>query len=166
MIIGIGGVSRAGKTTLAEKLKKHFEKSKKTVQIFCQDEYVKPIISLQKVEGFPDWERPSTIKWDALTSAMDRSAADVKIVEGLFAFYAASIRSEYDKKIFVDIDKPTFESRKSQDKRWDAEPAWYASHVWKSYLKYGQKKGPDEDYLTLSGQSDLNMKKILADLGV
>ena len=46
MIIGIGGVSRAGKSTLAEKLKVHLEKAGKSVDIFCQDEYVKPKISI------------------------------------------------------------------------------------------------------------------------
>jgi len=164
MVIGIGGVSRAGKSTLAEKLKKHFEKSKKSVEIFCQDKYVKPVISLPQVDGFPDWERPSTIKWDALISALERSSADVKIVEGLFAFYAASIRSVYGKKIFVDIERSTFESRKSKDKRWAEEPEWYANHVWKSYLKYGQRKGPEDEYMTVSGEIDFNIKKVVTDL--
>ncbi|MEQ8239383.1 MAG: hypothetical protein RIA69_09225 [Cyclobacteriaceae bacterium] len=164
MIIGIGGVSRAGKSTLAEKLKKYFEKSRKSVHIFCQDDFVKPVISLAMVEGVPDWERPSTIKWDNLMSAMERSKADVKIVEGLFAFYAASIRSEYDKKIFVELERTTFESRKSKDKRWAEEPEWYANHVWKSYLKYGQRKGPEEEYITVSGEVDFNIKKVVTDL--
>lgn len=165
MIIGIGGVSRAGKTMLSEKLKKHYEKNKKSVQVFCQDEYVKSKTTLSKVQGFPDWERPSTIKWDALISAIERSTADVKIVEGLFAFYAASIRTMYDHKIFIEIDKHTFESRRSKEKRWDEEPEWYANHVWKSYLKYGQKKGNAAEYMEVSGIEDFDIKKIVVDLG-
>lgn len=161
MIIGIGGVSRAGKTTLAEKLKAHFVKEGKSVEIFCQDEYVKPTMSIPKVQGVPDWERPSTIKWDALTKDVQKSPANVKIVEGLFSFYPASLRVLYDVKIFIEIDKSVFLSRKSEDKRWDEEPDWYAEHVWRSYLKYGQKKGEKKEYLDVSGTEKYEPKKIL-----
>ena len=161
MIIGIGGVSRAGKSTLAEKLKVHLEKAGKSVEVFCQDEYVKPKISIPKVQGVPDWERPSTIKWDSLTNDVQKSEADVKIVEGLFSFYPASLRVKYNAKLFIEIDKEVFLGRKSKDKRWDEEPEWYAEHVWRSYMKYGQKKGDKSEYLDISGEAQYDPKKIL-----
>ncbi|MEQ8470602.1 MAG: hypothetical protein RIC35_05425 [Marinoscillum sp.] len=160
MIIGIGGVSRAGKTTLAERLKAHYEKAGKTVAIFCQDEYVKPKVSLPKVQGVPDWERPSTIKWDNLLRDVQRSEANIKIVEGLFSFYPASLRAQYDLKIFIEIEKPTFQSRKSKDKRWDEEPEWYAEHVWRSFMKYGQMKGDKQEYIPISGEQKIDLKEI------
>lgn len=161
MIIGIGGVSRAGKTTLANRLKRHFEEQGKSVSVFCQDEYVKPTISLPKVEGVPDWERPSTIKWDKLLRDVQKSESDVKVIEGLFSFYPASLRSEYDLKIFVEIEKDTFKQRKSEDVRWEEEPEWYAEHVWRSYLKYGQMKGDKQEYIPVSGEKEIELKEIV-----
>lgn len=161
MIIGIGGVSRAGKTTLAEKIKIYFEKQKKSVTVFCQDEYVKPTMSIPKLQGVPDWERPSTIKWDALTNNIQKSTAEIIIVEGLFSFYPASLRILYDVKIFLNIEKELFMSRKSKDTRWEEEPDWYPEHIWRSFLKYGQKKGDKEEYIELSGDSKFDVKKIV-----
>ncbi len=166
MIIGIGGVSRAGKTSLSEKLKEHFEKQKLSVNLFCQDNYVKPKISLPKVEGVPDWERPSTIKWESISRDVEKSTADIKIVEGLFSFYPASLRVTYDVKMFIDISKETFAARKKNDKRWEEEPDWYAEHVWRSYLKYGQPKGEKSDYITIDGQKKLDVKAILVQASI
>lgn len=161
MIIGIGGVSRAGKTTLANMLAAQFKKEGKTVEVFCQDEYVKPKMSIPKVQGVPDWERPSTIKWDTLTGNVQKSKANIKIVEGLFSFYPASLRIMYDTKIFIEIDRDTFKKRKSADKRWEEEPEWYADHVWKSFMKYGQMKGDKSEYVQLDGRKEFNVNKVL-----
>lgn len=161
MIIGIGGVSRAGKSTLAKRLKEQFEKKGKSTSVYCQDEYVKPTISLPKVQGVPDWERPSTIKWDKLLKDVQKSDTDVKIIEGLFSFYPASLRSEYVLKIFVEISKPTFLKRKTDDSRWEEEPEWYAEHVWRSFLKYGQMKGDKQEYIPVSGETEINLKEII-----
>lgn len=161
MIIGIGGVSRAGKSVLAEMLKDHFESEGKAVEVFSQDDFVKPKVSIPKVQGVPDWERPSTIKWDTLTKSLQNSTANVKIIEGLFAFYPASLRVMYDVKIFVEIEKELFDSRKSQDSRWADEPDWYPEHVWRSYKKYGQIKGGRDEYLVLNGAVDFDLDKIL-----
>ena len=62
---------------------------------------------------------------------MDREfvVRDIKIIEGLFSFYPASVRTMFDKKIFVEIDKALFQERKSTDKRWEEEPDWYADHM-------------------------------------
>lgn len=127
---------------------------------FCQDDYAKPTISIPKVQGVPDWERPSTIKWDALTAAVKRSTANVKIVEGLFAFYPASLRSIYNVRIFIEIDKEMFQSRRSQDDRWEQEPDWYPEHVWRSYLKYGMMKGDKAEYIKLDGAEKIDVKKV------
>lgn len=164
MLIGIGGVSRAGKSTLAENLKTALKKMKKTVEVLCQDDFVKPKQALSLIEGVPDWERPNTIKWDSLISKIEKSSADVVIVEGLFSFYPASVRSLYNKKLFLEIDINTFKKRKAEDKRWDEEPAWYANHVWKSYNKYGKVKGEKDEYIYLDGSKPIDTKKLLEDL--
>ncbi|MFT6868053.1 MAG: nicotinamide/nicotinate riboside kinase [Cyclobacteriaceae bacterium] len=164
MIIGIGGVSRAGKTTLAENLKKAFVKKKKTVEIFCLDDFAKTQSALTIVDSVPDWERPSTIKWDRLISKVEKSSADIKIVEGLFTFYPASVRSIFSKKIFVEIDKVLFQARRYNDKRWDKEPEWYVDHVWKSYLKYGKSKGEDSEYIFLNGAKPIDINILVTQI--
>lgn len=164
MIIGIGGVSKAGKTTLADNLKKAFSKKNRTVDILCQDSFVKLKGALTMIEGVPDWERPNSIKWDSLTSKIEKSSADVIIVEGLFSFYPASIRTLYDKKIFINIEKPLFKERKATDKKWEEEPNWYADHIWKSYQKYGKTKGDDSEYIFVDGSKPIDIPTLLEDL--
>ncbi len=166
MIIGIGGVSRAGKTTLANQLVKLAKKKGMTVEVLNQDEFVKSKNQLPIIEGIPDWERPSSIKWDNLIIRIEKSTADLIIVEGLFAFYPASLRLKYNKKIFLEIEKDLFQKRKIEDKRWEEEPAWYAEHVWRSYLKYGKTKGDNSEYITLSGAREIDIKKLAGELGL
>lgn len=163
MIIGIGGVSRAGKTTLAERLKEAFEEQGKQTEVFCQDDFIKPKVSLPKVEGIPDWERPSCIKWDLLTKNIEKSEAEIKIVEGLFSFYPASLRATYDMKIFVDIPKDLFEERRKQDHPWtpEEEPDWYIEHVWRSFKKYGQMKDDQKEYFQVSGENEVDLQHLL-----
>ena len=50
MIIAIGGVSQAGKTTLATRLKTKFESEGKTVDIFQLDDFVKSKDELPTVQ--------------------------------------------------------------------------------------------------------------------
>lgn len=166
MIIGIGGVSRAGKTTLANQLIKLAKKKGMSTEVLNQDEFVKSKNQLPIIEGVPDWERPSSIKWDTLIIRIEKSTADLIIVEGLFSFYPASLRLKYDKKIFLEIEKPTFLKRKLADKRWEEEPSWYAEHVWRSYLKYGKTKGDVSEYITLSGEKEVDLKKLAPQLGL
>lgn len=161
MIIGIGGVSRAGKTTLANQLLKAAKKKGKSVEILNQDDFVKSKNQLPVIEGVPDWERPNSIKWDNVMLQIERSKADIIIVEGLFAFYPASLRVKYDKKLFIEIEKELFLKRKQEDKRWEEEPDWYPEHVWRSYLKYGKTKGEADDYVMLNGAKDIDIKKLM-----
>jgi nicotinamide/nicotinate riboside kinase len=166
MIIGIGGASRSGKSILAMYLAKAVEKSKKKVEVIRIGEYAKPKAALSLVDGAPDWERPNTIKWDTVLMKIEKSTADVTIVEGLFPFYPASMRPVYDKKIFIDIERDTFEQRKSDDPRWEGAPSSYPDHVWKGYMKYGKIKGDESEYIFLDGAKPIDLKKLLLDLGL
>lgn len=161
MIIGIGGVSKSGKSTLAANIEKSLIKMKKSVAVFSQDDFVKSKTALTLIEGIPDSERPSSVKWDSLTSKIEKSTADVVIVEGVFSFYPVSIRSLYDKKIFVDIDKALFKQRKEADPNATEEPSWYTDHIWKSYQKYGKPKGDDTEYIFLDGSKPVSMPELL-----
>ncbi len=166
MIIAIGGASRSGKTTLAKAMAQALKKLKKTVEVIHLSDYTKPVAAMSLIDGAPDWERPNTFKWDVVVSKIEKSKADFTIVEGLFPFYPASMRTVYDQKIFIDIEKDTYEKRTSDDPRWKDAPASYENHVWKGYQKYGKIKGDDKEYIFLDGRYPVNMKQLFLDLKV
>jgi len=56
MVIGIGGVSNAGKTTLATRLAKQLEPHR--VKVLCQDDFAKTLAEIPLIRGHMDWETP------------------------------------------------------------------------------------------------------------
>jgi len=138
MIIGIGGVSRAGKTTLAEWIRKQFPHQK--TQILCQDHYVFPTQFIPLIQDRIDWEHPDSVDHEAFKKAIlaEAKSNDLVIVEGLMVFHDKQTNALYDKILQVEIDFDTFMERKKNDHRWGREPAWYLKHIWESHLRYGK----------------------------
>ncbi len=139
MIIGIGGISNAGKSFLANLIKIELEKKYK-IKVLCQDDFIKPESKIPQINGLTDWEHPSSINHEMYYQAISREAKnnDILISEGLFAFYSDKLTALYHKNIFLYIDKETFISRKKDDLRWGKVPDWYIQHIWDSYLRYGK----------------------------
>lgn len=168
MIIGIGGVSRAGKTTLSEKLKKRLKGN--SIKLFNQDDYVKKT-GLPIIKNHIDWEHPDSIDWKRLKKEVRAARATTAfvIVEGLFAFYDRDLARTYDHSVFVQIDKEVFFSRKSRDLRWGKEPAWFIRHIWNSYQKYGKLPRTIKEVIWVNGamHTDLDplVRLILAGAG-
>ncbi|MBZ0243851.1 MAG: hypothetical protein K8F24_11590, partial [Bacteroidales bacterium] len=107
MIIGIGGASRAGKTTLAEWIRKQFPHQK--TQILCQDDYVFPTRLIPRIQDRIDWEHPDSVDHEALRKAIiaEAKSNDLVIVEGLMVFHDQLTNALYDKMLFVEIDFDT-----------------------------------------------------------
>ncbi len=160
MIIGIGGVSNAGKSTLAKKIREMY--SDKKVRILCQDDFVKPHYELPKIHEHIDWEVPESIDFDFYKSQIISASksCDIVIAEGLFAFWDKSVSQLYDKNIFVNISEKTFRERKNRDLRWGKEPQWYIDHIWNNYLKYGKIEQDTGNILHLSGEKEYPENKI------
>lgn len=147
MIIGIGGVSRSGKTSLAKLLSRQLENSIS----LSLDDYTFPHDKLPKVNGLYDWEVPGAYNFDLLLQATEKMGESyaIVIVEGILVFHDARVNDLFDRRILLQIDRNEFLERRAKETRWGVEPRWYLDHTWESYQRYGsQCKG---DHLVLSG---------------
>jgi len=160
MIIGIGGVSRSGKSTLAEIINSIFSQDK--LVIIPQDNYVFDEEEIPVIQDEIDWECPESIDFERYKVALEKAseANDVAIAEGLLAFYDEKINQLYDKKLFVSIGEKIFRERKVSDLRWGRFPDWYIDHIWDSYLKYGKINVNSIDYLHLDGSKPFDQDLI------
>lgn len=163
MLIGIGGVSRSGKSTLASELCNLFRGEGKTCMVISQDDFVKPISEIPKIDSEVDWEHPSGFRHETLLKAIDflRPQFDILIVDGILAFYDSELKEKYTAKLFVEISKEEFMVRKSMDHRWGYVPLWYYEHIWKSFENYGIPDFSKDSYLKVAGNKPYNMKSIL-----
>lgn len=152
IIIGINGVSRAGKTTLAEDICAWFHDNK--IKIIGQDKYVIPKTSMPLINGQLDWERPESLDFKAFRNAIlsAKDDYDYVIAEGLMVFYDPKVYMLFDKKIYIEISKDTFLSRKALDFRWEKEPDWYIEHIWDSHFIYGKVPADMKNVLCLNGE--------------
>lgn len=152
--IGIGGVSRAGKTSLSNYIKKLYPS--KSIFIIQMDEYVKDEADIPVVKDHIDWEHPISVDYDKISKVLKEAIQthDIVITEGILIFYSKELNELFDKRIFIDIPKTVFYKRKKEDKRWGEEPDWYIDYIWDSYLKYGKLKDSDTNTLYVQGTED------------
>lgn len=110
-VIAIAGGTCSGKSTLADRLVEALQ-NEYTVKLFNMDHYfrrpgittIAPITGIEYVEhNHPDALRMDDLHAD-LAAAIAEEAAQIIIVEGLFALYSEPIRTSADLKIFVDLD--------------------------------------------------------------
>ncbi len=169
VLIGIGGVSRAGKSTLAKLLAEAYREQHKTVSVIHQDEHVVDEQELSLIRDKRDWEHPNSIDWHRLETILDDqlSLFDIVIIEGLFAFYDSSISSKMNHKIMVEVSKRKLLERKKVDLRWGSspEPDWYIEHIWQSYLIYGRPK-LDKRFICLNGSRYFDVESLLSVLNL
>lgn len=162
MIIGIGGVSRSGKSTLAKQIAAFYSNQGQTVEVFSQDDFVVPVDQIPLIRNRTDWECPESIDFERFIRQLKESSGKVDIVigEGLLAFWHSGLNQLYDRRIFMEIDRETFLQRRRQEERWGPEPEWFLHHVWDSYLKYGWQNPEEEEILRLKGTGPVNMEEI------
>ena len=134
-VIAIGGISRSGKSTLADWLGTQL----KNATVLHQDEYALPKDELPEINGIPDWEVPESIAWDTWHKAITQAKNhyDYVIIEGILVFANTNINALIDQSIFLNIDKENFLKRRLKEKRWGKEPEWFIEYVWEAHLKYG-----------------------------
>lgn len=135
ILIGIGGISRAGKSELAKYLKNNLS----DVEIIHQDDFVKKEKQIPKIKGRIDWEHPDSIDWNKLKTSILKSLENNShtILEGIFAFYNSNLETKMSLKIQLSLDKKRFLELKKNDNRWGEEPAWFIEHIWDSNQLHG-----------------------------
>lgn len=157
MIIGIGGVSRSGKSHLALQLVNRF----KSACVLSMDDYTYPKDLLPKIRDRYDWERPEAYDFDKLIAELTvlRENYLTVIIEGILIYHDPRIAEIIDKKLFLEIAEDTFLKRRMEEKRWGNEPQWFISHVWKSYEKYDVQNY--SDFIYLNSENPLNIDSVM-----
>ncbi|MEM6525455.1 MAG: hypothetical protein AAGF85_08020 [Bacteroidota bacterium] len=150
MIIGIGGCSQSGKSTLAQKLTDNLPGA----HLFSLDDYTFPNNYLPLVRDRFDWEIPEAYDFDRLISEIHESQSKGQayiIVEGILIFYDPRLVNLFDRRLFIQIDRQTFYKRRNKERRWGIEPQWFVDYIWNSFLKYGLPADLD-NYKILNGE--------------
>jgi nicotinamide/nicotinate riboside kinase len=153
MIIGIGGVSRAGKTTLAFKIREWMNYHK--VSVIHQDEYVRKDDKMPKLRDHIDWEHPDSLDFDGIIDKIKQESEkkEIIVVEGLMVFWNEKLLNLFNKCIYIQISKEVFLSRKTLDNRWGDEPDWYIEHIWENHFRYGLMPTGGHRFLQIDGEA-------------
>ncbi len=163
MIVGIGGISRSGKSFLAEQLQHAFEARDYSVKVLSQDDFVFPEEQIPKINGHVDWEIPESIDFEAFIEAIKAAnhRCDLILLEGLMLFWNSDLLKLLDLCVFIELGKELFVQRKQLDLRWGKEPDWYIEYIWKSYLIYGQLPANVLPELLLDGSRPFDIKQVV-----
>lgn len=152
--IGIGGVSRAGKTSLSNYIKSLYPH--KSTFLIEMDNFVKNEEDIPKVRNHTDWEHPISVDFEKIKKVLKESICkyDIVITEGILIFYSEELNQLFDKRVFINVPKTVFYKRRLNEKRWGIEPEWYLDYVWDSYIKYGKLNDSDNSTLYVHGTED------------
>ena len=134
-VIGIGGLSRSGKSTLALWLHQQLPRS----IMLCHDDFPQDETLIPKVKDRVDWEHPESINWKLWQRAIESQAndCDYLILEGLFQFRQEALPLAPDRLFYLGVAREVFLKARREETRWGPEPEWYLQHVWDSHFQYG-----------------------------
>jgi len=157
MIIGIGGMSRSGKTSLALQIAAHFNHN--SACVLSLDDYTFPEKDIPMINDMLDWDHPESIDFDKFyLDVYDNSKEyDLVLAEGFLIYLHTPLRKLFDKKICVTVSREEFESRRKE--QYD-EPPWYRDHIWDSYYRY-QGRYEEECDLVLDGSGAIELLPIV-----
>lgn len=112
-VVGIGGCSASGKSTLSNRLEERL--SGYRTKVFHMDKYFKEPSQRPEVMGildgktYRDDNHPNTMELDRLhadvAAARDGGEADIILIEGMFILWDPVMAPLLDLKVFVDCDQ-------------------------------------------------------------
>lgn len=134
-IIGIGGMSRAGKTHLARRIQSYFGIER--CAVVSMDAFVFDVDEIPKINGYPNWEIPESIDYRGLIAQVVKLASsfDYVVVEGLLIFHDEGLNALFDERVLLEVERPLFLERRVKEKRWGAESEAYLNIVWNEYQR-------------------------------
>jgi nicotinamide/nicotinate riboside kinase len=161
MIVAIGGVSNSGKSALAAAIQEVYHAG--GLVVLCQDDFILAPECMPMIAGRPDWEHPSSIDHTRFRQSIleHHNKGKTVIAEGLMVYHDPETCKLFDRCIFIEISRETFQRRKKADLRWGVEPDWYIEHIWDNYLNFGLPLGISTPLLRINGEQEIDLKKIL-----
>ncbi|XP_053716819.1 nicotinamide riboside kinase 2-like isoform X1 [Synchiropus splendidus] len=182
-IIGIGGVTNGGKTTLAKRLKK-------TLPNCCvvhQDDYYKKPDEIEVgPDGFKQWDVITALDMEAMTNTIKRWISDpvkfgrsqgityspgfrkfknvqpfhILIVDGFLIYNYPGLTDLFDKRYYISITYEECKIRRSFRQYIVADPpGLFDGHVWPMYLKH--RKSLEESNLEIEHLDGMKPKEDL-----
>jgi uridine kinase len=144
-IVGICGISRAGKTTLRYALLDYIEKNYKKkykIEHFSIDEYYmtplyvydnnlkQTIIDDEEPEGYAFNEFIERLK-----NIRDNNTCDICIVEGFLLYTYQDVEKMIDFKYFLDVDKEICFDRRKKTKTYYSD-YYLEEYIWKGFFRH------------------------------
>lgn len=114
LVVGIGGGSASGKTTVTEALRRTLQDAGHRVAVVAGDTHMyrdvergPAFLSATTGELMFDCNRPESVDWAAVLAEMDerlQEQPDVLLVEGMMVLYVEAVRERLDLRLFVELD--------------------------------------------------------------
>lgn len=153
-VIGIGGVTNGGKTTLAKNLQKHLPNS----SVISQDDFFKPESEIETDEnGFLQYDVLEALNMDKMMSAVtswlenpivtpgstDLGSTEeifILIIEGFLLFNYKPFSTIWNRSYFLTIPYEECKRRRSTRVYEPPDtPGYFDGHVWPMYLQHRQE---------------------------
>lgn len=149
IVIGIGGVSSSGKSSITNALREHLlhihdnSTDRINVDVFHQDDYY-----IETDDPSQDWECPEIIdnntlllhilKWknENHHSTTKHYLHEILFVEGFLVSSVPSILEQCDFTFFLLVSKSICKERRFSRDSWIRDNPSYFEHVWNRYLHY------------------------------
>ena len=133
-IIGVGGATRSGKTSLCKNIIKYLNSDEK--HIIHLDDF----FSLELLYKYKNnWEIPEVIEWDYLIEDIENIKYNISyknqkfvLVEG-FLIFKQPLFYKFNKSIFIWVSKEEGKKRRMETK--PVPEDYYESLVWPNYLR-------------------------------
>lgn len=172
-IIGIGGVTNGGKTTLCSSLREKFPEA----SALHMDDYYWPDDDPHQIRmeeyDYVDYERLGSVDMERLvcdvkewvsrvTTVQSKASAHppILLIDGIMIYSQRDLRSLFHRKYFFTLTKAECWERRRVRVYEPPDPDGYFKHVWSSYEKFEAESKQFNDIVYLDGSK--NRSEILS----
>nr|XP_039256976.1 nicotinamide riboside kinase 1-like [Styela clava] len=146
-VVGIGGVSNGGKTTLAEGLGRCLENEEFNVTVIHQDIYFKEEkdVPLHESGEFGRWDEMIAFDMDTMVKDVkniiekmkNTEKSSVLIIEGILIFNHRELNSLFNMRFVFTLTKEEAKKRRlTREYEPSDTPNIFEYHVWPMYIQY------------------------------